>query len=148
MIELYKEMVSTYPFMILEDPLNDDDFEGHAILAKELGVQIVGDDLFATNINRLREGVAAGAANTMLLKVNQVGTITEAFDAVQLAYQSGYGVMPCSSRGEGEAIYDYTVGLGTGHMRGGAGSQRLLEIEAELGKSARFLGKAALKVKR
>jgi len=146
MIELYKEMVATYPFLILEDPLHDSDFEGHALLTRELGIEIVGDDLFATNPQRLLEGVQVGAANTMLLKVNQVGTITEAFDAVQLAYQHGYGVMPCSSRGEGDAIGDYAVGLGTGHMRGGATSNRLLKIEAELGGAARFLGKAALHV--
>jgi enolase len=76
-----------------------------------------------------------------------VGTISEAFEAVQMAYQNGLGVMPCSSRGEGEAIADYTVGLMAKHMRGGATSNRLLKIEAELGKRARFLGKAALKVK-
>ena len=147
LIELYKEMVETYSFMIFEDPLNDDDFEGHAILTKELGVEIVGDDLTVTNPTRVREAIDTGAVNTMLLKVNQVGTISEAFDAVQMAYQNGLGVMPCSSRGEGEAIADYTVGLLAKHMRGGSTSKRLLKIEAELGKRARFLGKAALKVK-
>ncbi len=148
LIELYKEAVKTYPILILEDPLDEDDFEGHAILAKELGIEIVGDDLFTTNPTRLQRGIEVGAANAMLLKVNQVGTITEAFDAVQLAYRHGYGVMPCASRGEGEAIADYVVGLSTGHMRGGGGgpsSNRLLEIEAELGGAAKFLGKAALK---
>jgi enolase len=83
----------------------------------------------------------------MLLKVNQVGTITEAFDAVQMAYQNGYCVMHCSSRVEGQAIGDYTAGLGTGHMRGGVNSNSLLKSEAELGSNARFLGKAALQVK-
>lgn len=149
LIELYKEAVKTYPILILEDPLDEDDFEGHAILAKELGIEIVGDDLFTTNPTRLQRGIEVGAANAMLLKVNQVGTITEAFDAVQLAYRHGYGVMPCASRGEGAAIADYVVGLSAGHMRGGGGgpsSNRLLEIEAELGSAAKFLGKAALKV--
>jgi enolase len=83
----------------------------------------------------------------MLLKVNKVGTITEAFNAVQMAYKNSYGVMPCSSRGEGQAIGDYAVGLETGHMRSGANSNRLLKIEAELGSNAKFLGKAALQVK-
>ncbi|MCW3987385.1 MAG: phosphopyruvate hydratase [Candidatus Bathyarchaeota archaeon] len=147
LIELYKDMVATYPFMIFEDPLNDDDFDGHAILTKELGVEIVGDDLTVTNPTRVREAIDSGAVNTMLLKVNQVGTISEAFEAVQMAYQNGLGVMPCSSRGEGEAIADYTVGLLAKHMRGGSTSNRLLKIEAELGKRARFLGKASLKVK-
>jgi enolase len=85
----------------------------------------------------------------MLLKVNQVGTITEAFDAVAMAYRAGYGVMPCMSRGEGVALADYVVGLGTGHTREGVGGvlgNRFLEIEAELGKAARFLGKSGLKV--
>jgi len=150
LIELYKEAVSTYPFVILEDPLDEEDYEGHAILTRELGIEIVGDDLFTTNPKRLMKGIEVGACNAMLLKVNQIGTITEAFDTVQLAYRHGYGVMPCMSRGEGEALADYVVGLGTGHMReGGTGilANRLLEIEAELGSSAKFLGKAALKVK-
>jgi enolase len=86
----------------------------------------------------------------MLLKVNQVGTITEAFDAVEMAYRAGYGVMPCRSRGEGDAMSDYVVGLGTAHTREGAigpMANRFLEIEAELGSRARFLGKDALKVR-
>ena len=147
LIELYREMVTSYPFVILEDPLDENDYEGHAVLVKELGVEIVGDDLFTTNVERLQRGIEVGGANAMLLKVNQVGTISEAFDAVQLAYRNGYGVMPCASRGEGEEMGDYVVGLGTAHMRGGATSNRLLEIEAELGSRAMFLGKAGLKVK-
>ncbi|MCW4041015.1 MAG: phosphopyruvate hydratase [Candidatus Bathyarchaeota archaeon] len=147
MIELYRDMVATFPFVILEDPLDENDFEGHAVLTRELGIEIVGDDLFTTNSQRLQQGIQVGAANTMLLKVNQVGTISEAFDAVQLAYQHGYGVMPCSSRGEGAVIADYTVGLGAGHQRGGAASNRLLKIEAELGDNAKFLGKKALKIR-
>lgn len=147
MVELYKDMVTTFPFVILEDPLDENDFEGHAVLTKELGIEIVGDDLFTTNPHRLQQGMHVGAANTMLLKVNQVGTISEAFDAVQIAYQNKYGVMPCSSRGEGAAIADYAVGLGTGHQRGGASSNRLLKIEASLGDNARFLGKKALKIR-
>jgi len=147
LIELYKDIVESYPVMILEDPLAENDYEGHAILTRELGIEIVGDDLFTTNPKRLQQGIDVGGANVMLLKPNQVGTLTEAFDAVQLAYRNGYGVMPCASRGEGEAIADYVVGLGTGHMREGATSNRLLEIEAELGSNAKFLGKKALKVK-
>jgi enolase len=147
LIELYKDMVKSYPFMIFEDPLDENDYEGHALLTRELGIEIVGDDLFTTNPKRLQKGIDVGAANVMLLKPNQIGTLTEAFDAVQLAYRNGYGVMPCASRGEGEAIADYVVGLGTGHMRGGAASNRLLEIEVELAGNAKFLGKKALKVK-
>ncbi len=147
LIDLYHEMVKTFPVVILEDPLEENDFQGHAILAKELGIEIVGDDLFVTNPVRLQKGIDVGAANTMLLKVNQVGTMSEAFDAVELAYRYGYGVMPCASRGEGEAIADYVVGLGTEQMRGGATSNRLLSIETELGSTAKFLGKKGLKLK-
>jgi enolase len=149
MIKLYQWMEENYPFVILEDPLDEIDYEGHAILVNELDtIQIVGDDLFTTNPVRVQEGIDAGAANCVLLKVNQVGTITQAFDMVNLAYRNGYGVMPCSSRGEGSTIADYTVGLCCGHMRGGATGEtgnRLLEIEAELGSRAVFPGLNGLK---
>lgn len=148
LMRLYEEMVANYPFVIIEDPLDEIDYEGHAILTKKLGVALVGDDLFTTNPERLQEGIAVGAANTLLLKVNQIGTITEAFQAVQMAYDNGYGVMPCDSRGEGELIADYCVGLGTGHLREGALGplgNRFLQIEAELGSRARFLGRKGFK---
>lgn len=148
MIALYRDMVKEYPFVILEDPLDEDDFEGHALLTRELGVQIVGDDLFTTNVARVQHGIEMGAANCVLLKVNQVGTITEAFDMVDLAYRNGYAVMPCSSRGEGADNADYAVGLKTGHMREGGlddETTRLLEIEAELGDRAVFLGRKGFK---
>jgi len=150
LIKLYQFMVANYPFVIIEDPLDEIDYEGHAIVTKELGIQIVGDDLFTTNVERLQQGLEVGAANAVLLKVNQIGTISEAFDTVQMAYRNGYGVMPCDSRGEGWLIADYTVGLGTGHLREGATGavgNRFLEIEAELGSRAKFLGKKALKLR-
>jgi enolase len=140
--------VKDYPFVIVEDPLDEVDYEGHATVTRELGIEVVGDDLFTTNIERLKRGIEAKACNAVLLKVNQIGTITEAFDMVQLAYRHGYGVMPCSSRGEGADIADYVVGLSTGHMReGGTGqtANRLLQIEEELGSNAKFIGKAGLK---
>ena len=118
------------------------------MLTKELGIQVIGDDLFTTSPDRLKHGIEIGACNTMLLKVNQIGTITEAFDAVQLAYNSGYGVAPCASRGEGEAIADYGVGLNTGVMSGGGLGNtvnRFIEIEAELGNRAKFPGRANYK---
>ncbi len=148
LMELYKEMVADYPFVIFEDPLDEVDYEGHAALTKEVDIEIVGDDLFTTNVERLKRGIEVGACNAVLLKVNQIGTITESFDLVELAYRNGYGVMPCSSRGEGADIADYTVGLSTGHVReSGTGptANRLLKIESELGSRARFLGKAGLK---
>jgi enolase len=151
MYQRYHEMVRNWPFIIIEDPLHELDYEGHAVLTRELGIQIVGDDLFTTNTERVQQGIEMGACNCVLLKVNQIGTITESFDMVELAYHHGYGVMPCDSRGEGAAIADYTVGLGCGHLREGAlgpRGNRFLEIEAELGKRARFAGKEGVKVTR
>ena len=149
MVKLYREMVSKYNFVIIEDPLDEEDYKGHALLTQELGIQIVGDDLFTTNVERLKKGLDIGACNTVLLKVNQIGTISEAFDTVQLAYSKGYGVEPCSSRGEGIDIADYCVGLSAGTVRGralGPIGSRFLQIEAELGNRARFLGKAGIKM--
>ena len=151
LIELYKWMVREYPFVIFEDPLDEDDFEGHALLTKELDIEIVGDDLFTTNPARVRKGIEMGAANAVLLKVNQVGTISEAFEMTRLAHRHGYGVMPCGSRGEGPDIADYAVGLITGHQRGGGTgptANRLLQIEAELGSRAEFAGKGGLRLRR
>ena len=146
--DIYKKMVKEYPFVVLEDPFDEIDYEGHAWAAKELGIQVVGDDLFTTNIERLKKGLEVGACNTVLLKVNQIGSISEAFDTVNLAHSKGYGVMPCSSRGEGIDIADYAVGLGTGSIRESGLDQtanRFMAIEAELGSRARFWGKAGLK---
>lgn len=148
LIELYRHMVKNYPLVVLEDPLNEVDYAGHALLTKELGIQVVGDDLFTTNVERLKQGMEIGACNTVLLKVNQIGTISEAFETVRLAYSRDYGVMPCSSRGEGADIADYAVGLGTGNIRESGlnpTTNRLLQKEAELGSRARFLGKAGFK---
>mgnify|MGYP000567887688 CR=1 FL=1 len=148
LFEFYRWMVDEYPFVILEDPLQEDDFEGFARLTQELGVQIVGDDLFVTTPARVQHGIDVGAANTVLLKVNQIGTISEAFEMVRLAHGNGYGVMPCSSRGEGEDIADYCVGLNVGTVReSGVGrtGNRMLQIEAELGARAQFAGKKGLK---
>jgi enolase len=148
LMRLYQEMVANYPFVILEDPLDENDYEGHGELTKMLGIEVVGDDLFTTNPDRLKQGLASGAANTMLLKVYQIGTITEAFEAVQMAYSAGYGVMPCDSRGEGYHIADYCVGLNTLHLReGGTGpvANRFLAIEAELGPRAKFAGRSGIK---
>jgi enolase len=148
LIELYRDMVKQYPFICLEDPLDENDYEGHAVLTRELGIQVVGDDLFTTNVERLKLGMKTGACNTVLLKVNQIGTISEAFDTVRLAYANGYGVQPCASRGEGADIADYAVGLGTGTIRESAldpTGNRLRKIESELGSKARFAGKAGFK---
>jgi len=147
-IEFLINMVKNYPIICLEDPLYEDDYEGTAILTSKIDIQVVGDDLFTTNPDRVKEGIKAGAANTVLLKVNQIGTISESFDMIQLAYDNGYAVMPCSSRGEGVDIVDYAVGINAGTIRESglfAPGNRFLEIEKELGKRARFAGKHGLK---
>ncbi len=152
LIDLYKDWCSKYPILDLEDPLDEEDFEGHAILTKELGIQITGDDLFATSPSRLRKGIDLGAANAMVLKVPQIGTITEAFDAIQLAYRNGYRIFPGASRGEGASLADYAVGFNTGLSKSiGWGSplaNRYLSIEEDLGTSSRFLGINALNRKK
>jgi enolase len=143
-IQLLLKWVKTYPLLSLEDPLREDDFEGHALATKELGIEIVGDDLFTTNIERLRQGIAAGAANSMVLKITQVGTVSEALAACRLALSNGYNVHPCGSRGDQESICDFSVGLNAGQVRGGQ-HNRVLAIEEELGSTAVWPGKAAFK---
>ena len=148
LMDYYGQIVTKFPIVILEDPLNEDDFEGTAAITKRLGIQIVGDDLFTTNQERVRTGIESGAANTVLLKVNQVGTISKALEMVSFACQHGYGVMPCLSRGEREAIADYSVGINAATIRecafGSAGS-RLRDIERELGGKAVYLGRKAFR---
>ncbi len=148
LIEFEIGMVKNWPFVILEDPLPEDDYESTARLTKAVDIQIVGDDLFTTNPERVRRGIQMGAGNCVLLKVNQIGTISEAFEMVKLAHANDYGVMPCSSRGEGVAITDYCVGLGVGTVReSGTGDHgnRFLQIEEELGSRAQFAGVHGLK---
>lgn len=144
LISLLLDYVKTYPIVSLEDPLREDDFEGIAIATKELGIEIVGDDLFTTNANRLRRGIAAGAANSMVLKITQVGSVSEALAACRLALANGYNVHPCGSRGDNDSIGDFAVGLNAGQIRA-SGHNRMLAIEDELGSNAVWLGKAAYK---
>lgn len=146
--DFYMNMIRKFPFVILEDPFNEDDYETTAAFTKDSGIQIVGDDLFTTNPKRVAHGISLGAANTVLLKVNQVGTITEALEMIQYAYKFGYAVMPSDSRGEGDSIGDYAVGINAGSIREsgiGPRGNRLLEIEQELGAQARFIGARGLK---
>jgi enolase len=143
-IALLKEFVIDYPIVSLEDPLHEEDFEGHAIATKELGIEVVGDDLFTTNMERLQQGIAMGAANSMVLKITQVGTVSEALAACRAALTHGYNVHPCGSRGDRDSIGDFAVGLNAGQVRAGD-HNRLFTIEEELGQSAGWLGKAAYK---
>jgi enolase len=144
MLTLYRSCIANYPILSLEDVLEEEDIEGHGLFTRELGIEIVGDDLFTTNIGRLRQGIAAGAGNSMVLKVTQVGTVTEALDAAEECVRNGYNVHPCGSRGDAVSIADFAVGLNAGQVRG-VSHNRLLSIECELGRAAIWPGKAAFK---
>ena len=150
LVEFYTWMTGNYPFVVLEDPMDEIDYEGHARVTRATPhVETVGDDLYTTNTTRVAEGVRVGATDAMLLKVNQIGTISEAFAAVRMCYDNGMAVMPCESRGEGDAIADYTVGLNCGHLREGAlghTGNRFTQIEAELGSRAEFAGAKGLRI--
>ncbi len=151
LIDLYKELITSYPIVSIEDPLYEDDFEGFARLTKESGIQIVGDDLFATNTDRLKKGIEMKAANSLLWKVNQIGTLSEALDAASLAVKNDYSVVVSERSGETEddIIADLVVGLNAGQIKTGAPVRgertakynRLLQIEEELGTSAKYAGK-------
>ena len=146
--DFYMQIIKDYPFVIIEDPFNEDDYDTTAALTKECGIQIVGDDLFTTNPERVAYGISKQAANAVLLKVNQVGSISEALEMIQYAYKFGYAIMPSDSRGEGESIADYAVGINAGSIREsaiGARGNRFLEIEKELGAAAKFIGAKGLK---
>ena len=151
----YAELVAAYPLVTIEDPLNEDDWEGWAQLTAELGdkTQLVGDDLFVTNPARLAKGLELGTANSILVKVNQIGTLTETLDAVSLAQRSGYTAVMSHRSGETEdtTIADLAVALNTGQIKTGAPARservakynQLLRIEEELGDSAVYAGRSA-----
>lgn len=153
LIDLYKELISTYPIVSIEDPVQEEDFEGFAMVTKELGkkVQLVGDDIFVTNVKRLKKGIEMGAGNALLLKVNQIGTLSEAIDAAYLAFRAGYGVVVSHRSGETEdsTIADIAVALNAGQIKTGAPARsdrnakynQLLRIEEELEGVAYYPGK-------
>lgn len=147
MIAYYRQLVKDYPIVSIEDPLHEEDWEGHAMVTAETGIEIVGDDLFTTNIERVKLGVAAGAANSMVLKITQVGTVTEALDAAHYCLSHGYNVHPCGSRGDRRTIADYALGLGAGQVRA-FDQRRMAAFEAELGSAAIWPGKALFKGQR
>jgi enolase len=142
LIGLYEELTEKFPIVSLEDPLHEDDFEGYAQLTDKLGIQIIGDDLFATNVGRIRQGVQKRAANALLLKVNQVGTLSETLEVAEFAYRHNYGVQVSERSGETEDpfIADLAVALNSGQIKTGAPVRgertskynRLLQIEEEL----------------
>ncbi len=151
LMDFYEDLVSTYPVQSIEDPLEQDDFEGFAELTKSLSIQIIGDDLFTTNIKRLKKGIDMGAANALLWKVNQIGTLTESLDTAFCAFRHGYSVQASERSGQTEDTWlaDLTVALNTGQIKTGAPCRsertaqynRLFRIEEELGKSAKYAGR-------
>ncbi|MFD4405850.1 phosphopyruvate hydratase [Nocardia sp. NPDC058499] len=155
MAKFYTELRAAYPLVSIEDPLSEDDWDGWVALTDEIGdkVQLVGDDLFVTNPERLEDGIAKGAANALLVKVNQIGTLTETLDAVDLAHRNGYKTMMSHRSGETEdtTIADLAVAVGSGQIKTGAPARservakynQLLRIEDALGDSARYAGDVA-----
>jgi enolase len=150
MIELYRELIAEFDVVTIEDPLDEEDFEGFAELTAASGIQIVGDDLFVTNPRRLETGIERGAANSLLWKVNQIGTLSEALDAADIAHRAGYTVVVSERSGETEdpIIADLAVALGAGQIKTGAPVRgertakynRLIRIEEELGAAAAYPG--------
>ena len=152
LLEYYMTLVDEYPIVSIEDPFYEEDFEAFKEITSKLRgkVQIVGDDLFVTNIERLRKGISVGAANALLLKVNQIGTLSEAMDAAELAFNHGYNVIVSHRSGETEdtTIADLAVALNSGLIKTGAPARgertakynRLLRIEDYLGEEAVFPG--------
>ncbi len=155
MAEYYAELVAAYPLVSIEDPMNESDWDGWHAMTVSLGskVQIVGDDLFVTNPERLARGIAEGTANALLVKVNQIGTLTETLDAVQMAHRAGYRCMMSHRSGETEdtTIADLAVATDCGQIKTGAPARservakynQLLRIEEELDDAARYAGRAA-----
>ena len=155
MIEVYRELVAAYPLVSVEDPLDEEDWQGWAAMTADLGatVQIVGDDLFVTNPVRLSRGIEAGCANALLVKVNQIGTLTETLDAVSLAHRAGFRAMMSHRSGETEdtTIADLAVATDCGQIKSGAPARservakynQLLRIEEELDDAARYAGRGA-----
>ena len=152
MVEFWARWVEKYPIRSIEDGLAEDDWEGWRLLTERLGgrVQLVGDDLFVTNPDRLRQGIQQGVANAILVKVNQIGTLSETLEAIRLAQRSGYRAVISHRSGETEDsfIADLAVAVNAGQIKTGSLSRsdrlskynQLLRIEEELGRAARFLG--------
>jgi enolase len=155
MTAYYAELVASYPIVSIEDPLNEEDWDGWKTITDQLGTktQLVGDDLFVTNVERLQRGIDGGQANALLVKVNQIGSLTETLDSVDLAHRSGYRCMMSHRSGETEdvTIADLAVATNCGQIKTGAPARservakynQLLRIEADLGDAARYAGRAA-----
>jgi enolase len=152
MVDFYGELVEKYPIISIEDGLAEDDWEGWALLNQKLGkkIQLVGDDLFVTNTKRLQTGIEKKVANSILIKLNQIGTLTETLDAIEMARRAGWTSVVSHRSGETEdtTISDVVVAVGAGQIKTGSGCRtdrvakynQLLRIEEDLGSTARFLG--------
>jgi enolase len=155
LIAYYSDLVANYPLVSLEDPLDEEDWDGWKAITAELGakVQIVGDDIFVTNPTRIARGIAEGSANALLVKLNQIGTLTETLDAVELAHRAGFRTMVSHRSGETEdtTIADFVVAINGGQIKSGAPARgeriakynQLMRIEEELDDAARYAGASA-----
>jgi enolase len=151
LFDIYEDLVKTYPLKSIEDPVYEDDYEGFAEITRRLGIQIVGDDFFVSNLKRLMKGTEMHAANSILLKVNQVGTLTEALETASFAKGSGYSVIVSerSRQTEDTWLADLTVAVNAGQIKNGAPNRservaqfnQLIRIEEELGKAAKYAGR-------
>ena len=157
MAEFWQNWVRQYPIVSIEDGMAEDDWDGWRLLMRELGgsVQLVGDDVFVTNPRRLREGINRGIANALLVKVNQIGTLSETLDAVEIAQRAGWGTVFSHRSGETEdtTIADLAVATNCGQIKTGSLSRsarlakynQLIRIEEQLGASAVFAGRSVLR---
>jgi enolase len=157
MADYWADLCARYPIVSIEDGMDEEDWDGWKVLTDALGdrVQLVGDDLFVTNTERLKRGIASATANSILVKVNQIGTLTETLDAIATARAAGYSAVMSHRSGETEdtTIADLAVATGCGQIKTGAPSRsdrvakynQLLRIEEALGDDARFLGRAVLR---
>ena len=160
MVAYLEDLVDRYPLVTIEDGCAEDDFDGWKLLTKRLGdkVQLVGDDVFVTNPERLKLGIEQGIANSILIKVNQIGTLTETLAAVEMAHKAGYTAVMSHRSGETEdsTIADLAVATNCGQIKTGslaradrtAKYNQLLRIEQELGAQAKYAGRDALKARR
>ncbi len=155
MVEMYAEWVKKYPIVVLEDGLAEDDWDGWKLLNRTIGnqIELVGDDIFVTNVERIQRGIAENTANAVLIKLNQIGTVSETIAAIEMAYRAGWGAMVSHRSGEtvDSFIADFTVAMRTGHLKTGAPCRgervekynQLMRIEEELGEDAVYAGRQA-----
>jgi len=155
MVDMYSSWVKKYPIFVIEDGLSEDDWEGWKLLNKTLGdkIELVGDDLFVTNVERVARGIKENVANAVLIKLNQIGTLSETISTIEMARKAGWGAMVSHRSGEtvDSFIADFTVAMGTGHLKTGAPCRgervekynQLMRIEEELGDAAIYAGKNA-----